>query len=81
MAGPLGVGNAARRRVRLIVGVGMGLQRHDGEVDAFLLLGIRGRARYAQAHVQNTEATVVFHMYFRAGRCDSRNLSTSLARP
>ena len=36
----------------------MGLLRHDGEVesvvmedDAVLVLGIRGRARYAQAHV------------------------------
>ena len=41
-----------------IVGVGMGLLRHDGEVkdvvakkDAVLILGIRGRARYAQAHI------------------------------
>ena len=37
-------------------GVGMGLLRHDGEDvfvedDAVLVLGIRGRARYAQAHV------------------------------
>jgi len=46
------------RRVRRVVGVGMGLLRHDGEVevvvvedDAVLVLGIRGRARYAQAHV------------------------------
>ena len=36
----------------------MGLPRHDGEVegvvmedDVLLVLGIRGRARYAQAHV------------------------------
>ncbi len=55
-AGPLGAGNAARRRVRRIVG--MGLPCHDGEVegvvvedDAVLVLGIRGRACYAQAHV------------------------------
>ena len=30
-ASPLGTGNAARRRVRRIVGVRMGLLRHDGE--------------------------------------------------
>jgi len=35
-----------------MVGVGMGLPRHDGEKkDAVLILGIRGRARYAQAHI------------------------------
>ena len=57
-AGPLGAGNAVRRRVRRIVGVGMGLPRHDGEAesvvmedDAVLVLGVRGRAPYAQAHV------------------------------
>ena len=46
-------GNAARRRVLRVVGVGMGLLRHDGVVkdDVVLVLGIRGRARYAQAHV------------------------------
>ena len=53
-------GWSSRRRqrgVRRVVGVGMGLLRHDchdGEdegVDAVLELGIRGRARYAQAHV------------------------------
>ena len=56
--GSLGTGNAARRRVRRVVGVGMGLLRHDGEVegvieedDAVLVLGVRGRACYAQAHV------------------------------
>jgi len=50
-AGPLGAGNAARRRVWRIVGVGMGLLRHDGEVesvvaedDAVLVLGVHGRA-------------------------------------
>ena len=39
--------------MRRVVGVGMGLLRHDGEVegvvvedDAVLVLGIRGRARY-----------------------------------
>ena len=63
-AGPLGAGNAARRRERREVGVRMGLPCHDGEVegvvmdyDAVLVLGIRGSARYAQAHVPN-EATM-----------------------
>jgi len=39
-----------------VVGVGMGLLRHDGEVegvvmeeDAVLVLGIRGRARYVKS--------------------------------
>ena len=66
----------------------MGLPRHDGEVesvvmedDAVLVLGVRGRARYAQAHVPNDEATIVFHECFRAGCCGMRNLSASLARP
>ena len=50
--------NAARRHERREVGVRMGLPCHDGEVegvvmedDAVLVLVIRGRARYAQAHV------------------------------
>ena len=50
-AGPLGAGNAARHRVRRVVGVRMGLLHHDGEVegvvvedDAVLVLGIRGCA-------------------------------------
>ena len=29
---------------------------------------------------QNDEATIVFHEYLRAGFCDMRNLSASLAR-
>ena len=40
--------------MRRVVGVGMGLPCHDGEVegvvvedDAVLVLGVRGRARYA----------------------------------
>ena len=48
----------SRRRQRREVGVRMGLPCHDGEVegvvvedDAVLVLGIRGCARYAQAHV------------------------------
>ena len=70
-----------------VVGVEMGL--HDGEVegvvvedDAVLVLGVRGRARNAQAHVrQNDKATIVFRMCFSAGCCDMKNLSASLARP
>ena len=65
--GPLGAGNAASRRVRRVVGVGMGMLRHDGEDDAVLVLGIRGRARYAQAYVPKRS-------------CDMRNLSASLDR-
>ena len=49
---------AARRRVWRMVGVGMRLLRHYREVegivvedDAVLVLSVRGRARYAQAHV------------------------------
>ncbi len=48
--------HAAVCHVRRIVGVGMGLPCHDGEVesvvmedDAVLVLGVRGRARNAQA--------------------------------
>ena len=67
----------------------MGLPSHDGEVegvvmedDAVLVLGIRGRARYAQAHEsQNDEATIVFHVCRRTGCCDMKNFSTSLAPP
>jgi len=40
-----------------MIGGGMGVPRHDGEVksvvmeyDAVLALGVRGRARYSQAH-------------------------------
>ena len=55
---PSGNGKEVRRRVKRVVGVGMWLLRHDGEVesvvmedDAVLVLGVRGRARYAQTHV------------------------------
>ena len=65
----------------------MGLPCHDGEVegvvvedDAVLVLGIRGHAMLKRMS-QNDEATIVFHEYLRAGCCDMRNLSASLARP
>jgi len=66
----------------------MGLPCHAGEGegvvvedDAVMVLGVRGRACYAQAHDQNDEATIVFYEYLRAGCRDMRNLSASLARP
>ena len=37
-AGPLDAGNAARRSVRRVVGVGMGLPRHDGKAEGALLM-------------------------------------------
>ena len=58
LLGPFNGNNEARRGVRRMVGVGMGLPRHDGEVegvvakkDAVVILGIRGRAHYAQAQI------------------------------
>ena len=55
---PSGNGKEVRRRVWRVVGVGVGLLRHDGEVevvvvkyDAVLELCVRGRACYAQAHI------------------------------
>ena len=50
----LGGGNAAHRRMWRVVRVGVGLPRHDGVVlkdDAVLVVGVRGRAHFAQAHV------------------------------
>jgi hypothetical protein len=48
----------ARRRVWRVVGIGVGLLSHDGEVegvvvknDAVLELCVRGSACYAQAHI------------------------------
>ena len=55
---PSGDGKETRRRVWRVVGIGVGLLRHDGEVegvvvkdDAVLELCVRGRACYAQAHI------------------------------
>jgi hypothetical protein len=50
---PLSGGSEARRRrVLRVVGVGMGLLRHDGEVeDVAVEDGVRGGTQYAQAYV------------------------------
>ena len=89
-AGRLGAGNAGRRCVRRVVGVGMGLPRHDGEVEGVVLSWRMMRFWYSASVAaramlkrmsQNDDATTVFHECFRAGCCDMRNLSASLARP
>ena len=78
---PSGDGKEARRRVWRIVGIGVGLLRHDGEVegvvvkdDAVLELCVRGRAAHAMLRrmSQNDEVTIVFQVYFSAGCCDMR---------
>ena len=87
-AGPLGAGNAVRRRVRRVVGVGTGLPRHEWEVEGVVVHddAVRYSASVA-AHAmlkrmsQNDEATIVLHVCFRAGDCDMRILSNSLPRP
>jgi hypothetical protein len=83
----LGSIEARRRRVWRLVGIGVGLLRHDGEFegvvvkdDAVLELSICGCARYAQVS-QNDEVTRVFQVYFSAGCCNVWNLSASFARP
>ncbi len=71
-----------------VVGVGVGLLRHDGEVegvvvkdDAVLELCVRGRACYAQAHIPNDVVTIVFQVYLSASCCNMRNFSASFAQP
>ena len=71
-----------------MVGAGMRLPRHDGEVegvvakkDAVLILGICGAHAMLKRISQNDDATIVFHVCLRAGCCDMKNSSTSLARP
>ena len=68
----------------------MGLPCHDGEVegvvveeDAVLFWYSASVAAHAMLKrmSQNDDATIVFHECFRAGCCDIRNLSASLARP
>ena len=72
-----------------VVGVRVGLPRHDMEVEGVVVkderCGLELRVRcctcHAQAHVPNDEATIVFQEYFNAGCCDMRNLSAPFARP
>ncbi len=73
--------------MRRVVGIGVGLLRHDGEVegvvvkdDAVLELCVRGRAMLKRIS-QNDEVTKVFQVYFSAGCCDMRILPASLTRP
>ena len=68
-----------------VVWIGVGLLRHDGEVegvvvkdDAVLELCVRAMLKRIS---QNDEDTMVFQVYFSAGCCDMRNLSASFARP
>jgi len=78
-----------RRRVRRVVGDGMELLLHDGEVDGVvvdddtaLVLFIRGSARYAQAHVPNRRShhrVPLFHECIRAGCRDMRTASLLLS--
>ena len=73
--------------MRRVVGVGMGLLRHDGEVEGVVEDDAVLNSASVAAHTilkcmsQNDEATIVFHECFRAGCRDMRNLSASLARP
>ena len=83
-----GDGKEARRRVWRVVGIRVGLLRHDGEVEGVVVKDdavreLRVRAAHAMLRrmSQNDEATIVFHEYFNAGCCDMRNLSALIARP
>ena len=64
-----------------VVGIGVGLLRHDGEVEGALsvrMIRLWNSASVA-AHAmlkrisQNDEVTKVFQVYFSAGCCDMRN--------
>ncbi len=71
-----------------VVGVKVGLPRHDMEVegvvvkdDAVLELRVRCVAHAMLRRMsQKDEATIVFHEYFNASCCDIRNLSAPFAR-
>jgi len=71
-----------------MVGNGMGLPRHDGKVKGVVTKknAVQISASVAAQAIlnrisQNDDATIVFHEYLRAGCCDMRSFSTSLARP
>ena len=80
----------ASRRVAVwsVVGVKVGLPRHDMEVegvvvkdDAVLELRVHAAHAMLRSMSQKDEATIVFHEYFNAGCCDMMNLSARFARP
>ena len=74
---PSGDGKEARRRVLRVVGIGVGLLQHDGEVEGVLVKDDAMLKRISQ----NDEVTKMFQVYFSAGCCDMRNLSAPFARP
>ena len=75
--------------MRRVVGIRVGLPRHDVEVedvvvkdDAVLELRVCCCTHAMLRRMsQKDEATIVFHEYFNAGCCDMRNLSAPFARP
>jgi hypothetical protein len=71
-----------------VVGVGVGLLRHNGEVEGVVVKDMRfWNSASVAAHAmlrrisQNDEVTIVFQVYLSAGCCDKRNLSAPFARP
>ncbi len=71
-----------------VVGVRVGLPRHDMEVEGVFVkddavwnsASTAARAMLRRMS-QKDEATIVFHEYFNTGCCDMRNLSAPSARP
>ena len=70
-----------------VVGVRVGLPRHEMEVEGIVVKMKRfWNSASVAAHEmlrrmsQKDEATIVFHEYFGTGCCDMRNLSAPFAR-
>ncbi len=78
----------ARRRAAVwrIVGVKVGLPRHNMEVEGVVVIRF-WNSESVVAHAmlrrmsQKDEATIMFHEYFNADCCDMRNLSAPFPRP